>query len=244
MNDIKNYLDMYKDGLLNTTSIENELSKYLDIMTFSDIILEKSSSPVTNSTYVATIVPEYLNNDLKLTFVLDDLFVKNTLTSDETIRILEAFKNGSTQIAKDFNDKQKMLKDTEISASDCIQIYFDIYAETLKLIPTNILDKLQSVHAFDQSLFDNVQLALKTGNEKVSDIVEYCLSMKIVPEYLLQAAERLFKNNNVALANTCDFDAVNTPEINKHYAKLASVCNDNDTKPESTQLDPNYIAHI
>jgi hypothetical protein len=247
MEELSEMVDMYKEGKITKFSMESELSKFLDLVTYSSVMLEANASGNDNATYIGGIMPESINGDIKVTFVLDDHLLKTMMTGDDVAAVLSGFKTVYQKAVMLLNQFLLDKKDSEVPVSECIKLYVDLYKLGAMSFPDSIVKKFGSANSYNAKAADDVDLALATGNETISRVVEYITVMHVMPKEFLNAAERLFKAVNVPQAAPSvaqnSIAAMDIPEENVLYGKMASNSDGTINPFEKHELDPFYVAN-
>jgi hypothetical protein len=241
MEELTDLVEMYKNGKLTKFSMESELAKFIDIVTYSTVSLETSVVGNDNVTYIAGVLPESINGDVKVTFVLDDHLVKTLLEGDELEGILTGLKSAYPKAITLLNDFIRTRKGSEVPMSECIALYAKIYKLGVQSMPADVLRRFAASNSYNERSIDDILLALDTGNETIAKVVEYATVMHVMPKSFLFAAERLFKMTNVPAMGS-DIKAMDVPEENVLYAHMAQNSTGLINPMEKHELDPFYVA--
>ena len=236
MENLKEYLKLYKAGKLSKMATEMEINKALDMLK-TKVCFEDSATNNANTSFIACMVPELCDKcgALKLHLVFDNRFVMTLLNEDEIISILEGFKKGYQTIIREFNNFIQLHKDGEITLAETLLEYATLYSLSLNYIPIDVVNKLTDSGAFVPGRVTDVLVALKTGNEELNKTIEFCLVNHVVPKCLIDLSEKLFKDLN-GIEQSID-DSV----VNGVYNRMKELSTGNINPEYHKDIDPDYI---
>lgn len=196
LSEIKDYLDLYKLGKIRKETFAAEVVKRLGLINDIEVSLVKKATSSGNGTFAATILPEYIDGMIKITFIFDEDLVKNVLSGDEMVLLLNQFKRYYNIASKELFSFYSMNEGTEVPLSACIEVYVKIYAGILKSFPEVVLAKLREVNALSSASLDDLLLALELNTETNENIIENILVKNLLPKESIELAKKLFERLN------------------------------------------------
>ena len=241
MKDALSIIEFYKDNKISTYSFESEISRlFPSILNLKVVLDNKTVVGTTNSSYIAALVPEYVNGTTITTLAIDEYALKNKLSTADVSYVLDCAERLVPSTIRHYISYINRYKDGEIGFIDCIAIYINCYKVFLdEMVKNPSLNKLVEEKTISLDKLSDLQLAIENGTESLEHIIEFISVHKLLPELALYKAEKLFQDRNTAVAG--EHKNIDIPKSNELYAKMASLST-GIINPEFHQdLDPNYI---
>lgn len=225
MSNIKEIVEFYKEGHISKRSFEAELAREFNPFANISVVLDTTTTiGATNASYVAMLVPEYVNDIVKHTLVIDEATLMNKLTCADVDFIKNVTEKMAPAHAKMLSDFVAKNRGLETTYGECVMVYTKMYETFLnEIIKCPNIATLVQEKTIDLTKLHDVQLAIESGNESVKRAVEYINIHKVIPNFALVIAEDTFQQLNVApnLADHIYYD-INKPVENYWWTKLVS----------------------
>lgn len=239
--ELMNVLEFYKSGDITKEAAEKEIGRLLTGRYYIDVIFDDLENK-NNSSYIAMVIPEKINDDLKVYFVIDKNVIDTRLSTENAYKLLKVMSNFCVEAVIFYLQFLRINKDIETTFLDCVQFYINLYLKLLNKIPEDIMDNINDFKKFAMHDTSNILLAIQSGNERSDSIINYILLNHTLPKFALDQAEKLFKSVNIP---DTEVDkrvlSQDLPESNLMYADVASQST-GVINPEWRQdIDPNYL---
>ena len=160
MTNINELVEFYKNGSITKKSFEAELGRVFNVLTNISVSLDSETTlGTTNASYVAMLVPEYVNDIIKNKLVIDDNLLKNKLDTEAITNILviaENFISVADSTLYSFFNKNK---GTDVTFGECVLLYANIYSY------------FQIKHLFQQKIYSNKLIQYKEYQNTLTKIL-------------------------------------------------------------------------
>jgi hypothetical protein len=241
MTNINELVEFYKNGSITKKSFEAELGRVFNVLTNISVSLDSETTlGTTNASYVAMLVPEYVNDIIKNKLVIDDNLLKNKLDTEAITSILviaENFISIADSTLYSFFNKNK---GTDVTFGECVLLYANIYSLFLNnLLQSEKIYEIANEKTIDVEKLNDVKLAIESGNETIQKAIEYINVHKLLPNQALVSAEDLFQqiNSVQGISKYIDQD-IDKPVENYFWTKLVSNTTGTFNPESRTELDP------
>jgi len=237
---IESLLGYYKSDKISKTAIELEFGRLFPLYHNISVQLDDTAiNGSTNASYIAMLVPEYVNGMINNVLVIDSTSMKNKLAACDVAMICSAAEKFVPVAAKAIKDFINARHDTEVGYCECVELYLDLYDNFIHSFgETSTIKSLMGELTIDMNKLADIRLAIQNRTETSRSIVEYIQVNKTLPTFALNVAENLFQKINKPTVGEVD---INKPVSNYWYAKLVSHVTGTFNPEKHEDLDPHTL---
>ena len=196
-------IELYKTGKITKTALESELSKAVsDLVTPNNITVSIISEldGNTNTTFGVTSLPKKVGERVYVTLLIDKDALMNLVEPEEILCMIKVEAcNNYQKVLKKYTKFVKEHEDSEILLDDALDLFLDIYEESLENLYENLPEisaklaenrTIQSVRSIKSE-----REALKNPKEDIRIVAERLTLSKKFPMAFLEAARKLVRNS-------------------------------------------------
>jgi hypothetical protein len=238
MKDIQNkeelgkLIDLYKQSKITKVSIEVELTKAINEVVGNDIVqlkIVETVEPDTNSTFGVVSHPEKIADKMLVTVLVDKDALLNMVSSSELIDMVMSEVKSHQKTLKAFSKFLKGKEENEISMSDALIFFMELYRDSLKRLSEElpeIYNRLRSARTIQSPELIESEIKLLEVNSDIHNVSERLTVSRKMPKAYLHSAMELAKVSGNTLTDVTKvplFYKDDEPVMNQFYQQRRAL---------------------